>query len=106
MQELAVFEIPPELMPLDLRELQTALENAGLHGEYRVMDDMLAFESGRDRLLFDPQPAVSAGDLSGGPCIEVAARVEDEVATLIDLAEIFQEAFPGCQGSSAWGDEL
>ncbi len=105
MDELAFFEIPPDQMPQSLQSLQTALEGAGLGGKYKVKDDTLRLVYDGDRLRFEIVPAVD-GPLPIPAGIEVTAEVEDEAATLIELSEIFHEAFPGCQGSSEYEDDL
>lgn len=105
MDELAFFSIPPDRLPASLDALQTALEGAGLRGKYKVKDDTLRLVVDGDRLRFGIVPAVD-GPLSIPAGIEVAAELQDEAATLIELSEIFQEAFPGCKGSTEYQDEL
>ena len=105
MDELAFFEIPPDRMPKSLQSLQTALEDAGLRGKYKVKDDTLRLVCDGDRLRFDIVPAIE-DPLPNPAGIEVTAEVQDEAATLIELSEIFHEAFPGCQGSTEYEDDL
>jgi hypothetical protein len=104
MEELAVFEMSAEVMPKDLDKLRAALERAGLNGTYRAQDDTLAVEWEGDRYLFQLYDAYDADGMTGGPGVEVMGKVADPAASLIDLAAIFNNAFPGCRGSSAWGE--
>jgi len=105
MDDLAFFALPPDLLPKSLGELQTSLESAGLRGKYKIKDDTLRLVTDGDRLRFEIAPAVE-GPLPIPPGIGVAAELEDEAATLIELSEIFHEAFPGCQGSTEYEDDL
>ncbi len=105
MDELAVFEIPTELMPKSLQELQAALEGAGLQGAYSVVDEILQVVWSDDRLHFSLYAAYDQDGLSGGPGVEVAAELEDVAATLIDLMEMFEQAYPGCECSSDLMDD-
>jgi hypothetical protein len=105
MDELAVFEIPTALLPESLDQLQAALEGAGLQGTYRISDEMLQVVWGEDRLHFSIYPAYDLDGLSGGPGVEVAAELEDVAATLIDLMEIFEKAYPGSECSSELLDD-
>ena len=105
MDELAFFALPPDLLPESLQSLQAALEGAGLRGKYKVKDDTLRLVDDGDRLRFEIVPATE-DPISIPPGIEVTAELQDEAATLIELSEIFQEAFPGCKGSTEYEDEL
>jgi hypothetical protein len=104
MEELAVFEMSADVMPNNLDELRTALERAGLEGTYGTKDDGLAVEWEGDRYLFQLYKAFDNDGLAGGPGVEVMGKVADPAASLLDLAAIFGHAFPGCRGSSAWGE--
>jgi len=107
LRELAYYELPPERVPANLQELQSALEAAGLRGEYKVIDDTLGLtlEDG-DRLLFAQVQAHESAFGPEPPGLDIACDVADEAATLIDLTEMLQEAFPGCKGSTDYEDEL
>ncbi len=105
MEDLAVFEIPSKLMPKRSEQLQAALEGAGLDGTYSTRDDALEVQWNGDRLRFELYPAYDQDGLSGGPGVELAGEVDDVAAVLIDLMEMFEEAYPGCECSSELLDD-
>ena len=100
MEELAFVSIPQESMPNDLAALQTKLEENRLLGSYTIDDDTLMLEN--EDGIYEFRLATEDDFEGSGYGVEVAGEWEDAAAVLIDLQEIFEDAFPDSEFSSAF----
>jgi hypothetical protein len=87
------------------QELQQKLEAAGMKGEYKIVDGALQLENEDGLLEFMIFPAEEEDEFGDeGAGIDIAGELVDIAATIIDLQEILEEAFPGSEFSSAYDD--
>jgi len=102
MEEIAYVSLSDATVPKNAEELKQKLISAGLTGDYKIEDGVLylnnedgIYEFGIAEAYDDPVIGLDAG-------IDVAGDFEDVAATIIDLQDVFEEAFPGCGFSHAY----
>lgn len=102
MEELAVVMLPETSDSLSLEQLKDILIANGLNGKYSISADSLLLTNEEGDFEFNLFDAANDEFGASGPGIDIAGDFEDVAATLIDLMEIFGNAFPESTFSSAY----
>jgi hypothetical protein len=104
MEELAVCEMPQEYLPKSLEELQQQLIAGDLEGKYAIIEHILEVKNEDGTYNFELYEAFNAGEISGGPGIEISGNFNDAVGVIVELQEMFENSFPHCKFSSVFDD--
>lgn len=102
MEEIAFVSLNEDQVPESLEVLKEKLIAAGLDGNYSIIEFTLRLKNEDGIYQFELADAIEDEFLNIGPGIDVAGDFEDVAATIIDLQEVFEEAFPGCEFSHAY----